>query len=159
MNKIHALVNTLKQQNLTLAIAESMTCGMATDKLSGVKGISDVLRGSVVCYTPEVKIKLMGIKKSMIDRYTCESMEVTTELARKLSKLMPADIYAAITGLASPGGSETKRKPVGTVFLCVQYKKKVYKQKKVFKGSPIKIKRQTCHALYDFISHIVKKKN
>ena len=159
MNKIHALINSLKQQNLTLAIAESMTCGMATDKLSGVKGISKILRGSIVCYTPEVKMKLMGVQRSVIEKYTCESMEVTTKLTEKLSGLIPADIHAAITGLASPGGSETKTKPVGTVFLVVRYKKRLYKQRKVFKGSPVRIKRQACHALYDFIKHIVKKKH
>lgn len=132
-SKIQLLIDTLKENNLTLAIAESMTCGMATYKLSGMKGISDVLKGTIVCYTPDVKTDLMGINKSMISKYTCESAEVTKALTQKLSRIIPAHIHAAITGLASPGGSETKNKPVGTVFFCVRYKNKSYQQKKYSK--------------------------
>ncbi len=155
MNKIHLLLQTLKEKKLTLALAESMTCGMATTKLSGMKGISEVLKGAIVCYTPEIKQGLLGISKSMIDRYTCESMEVTEALVKKLPRLIPADIHAAITGLASAGGTETKGKPVGTVFLCVRYKNKVHKREKIFKGSPMEIRRKTCLELYHFILETV----
>jgi nicotinamide-nucleotide amidase len=155
MNKIKLLIDSLKEKNLTLAIAESMTCGMATHKLSGMKGISDVLKGSVVCYTPEVKTGLMGIKESIIKKYTCESIEVTEALVKKLPGLIPADIHAAITGLASPGGSESKEKPVGTVFFCVRYKNKISRRKKIFRGSPAEIKEKACLEIYDLILNAI----
>ncbi|HEY1040471.1 MAG TPA: nicotinamide-nucleotide amidohydrolase family protein, partial [Bacteroidia bacterium] len=98
------LVKKLKENNLTLALAESMTCGLAAHKLSGCVGVSDVLAGAIVCYTPGVKQKLLGISKTTILKHTCESKEVTEELSKKLSKLIKADIHAAITGLASEGG-------------------------------------------------------
>jgi nicotinamide-nucleotide amidase len=152
MNKNNFLINKLKERKLTLAIAESMTCGMASDKLSSCKGVSDVLKGSIICYSPEVKMGLMSVKKSMIDKCTCESMEVTEALTKKLSKLIKADIHASITGLASPGGSETKNKPVGTVFFSMKYKRKMFKMKKTLRGSPLEIKKRACIYLYDFIS-------
>lgn len=155
MNKVQLLVNSLKEKELTLALAESMTCGMASQKLSGMKGISEVFRGAVVCYSPEVKMTLMGIKQSLIEHYTCESMEVTEALAKKLSNVIPADIHAAITGLASPGGSETSTKPVGSVFFCIRYKKHCYKTKKILKGSPSQIKRKACIELYRLILHAI----
>jgi nicotinamide-nucleotide amidase len=151
MSKSHSLIGQLKEKKLTLALAESMTCGMAAYKLSGTKGVSDVLKGSIVCYTPEVKQSLMKIPQSLIEKYTCESMQVTEALVNKLAKLIPADIHAAITGLASSGGSETKQKPVGTVFFCVRYKNKIHKLKKRFTGNPGKIKEKACRVLYNFI--------
>lgn len=76
---------------------------------------------------------------------------MTNALAKKLRKLIKADICAAITGLAAPGGSETKDKPVGTVFFSVLYKGKLYKQKKKLKGTPVQIKKKACRKLYHFI--------
>ncbi len=156
MSDVHKLVGILKEKELTLGLAESVTCGMAAYKLSNVKGISEVLRGSIACYTPEVKMSLLGISKRMIDKYTCESMEVTQALVTQLPKLIPADVYVAVTGLASSNGSESKTKPVGTAFICVRYKNKLYKTKHVFKGTPLQIKNKICLALYRFIYSILE---
>lgn len=52
----------------------------------------------------------------MLKKYTAESKEVTDALAKYLRQPIATDIHAAITRLASPGGSETAEKPVGTVF-------------------------------------------
>lgn len=144
-------IRTLKEKQLKLALAESMTCGLAANLLAGVPGTSEVLAGSIVCYSPEVKTSLMGISQSMIKRHSCESMEVTEALVKKLQKLIPADVYAAITGLASAGGSETRDKPVGSVFLVVGYKRKLFRQKKVFRGTPLMIRKKACYELYRMI--------
>lgn len=144
-------IRTMKSKRLTLAIAESMTCGLAANKLSRAIGTSDVLLGSVVCYSPEIKMALLNVSKRQIAKYTCESKEVTQALAVNLSKLVKADVYAAITGLASPGGSETKEKPVGTVFICVKIGKNLYHYKHRFYGTPLTINKKACSALYDFI--------
>jgi nicotinamide-nucleotide amidase len=151
MSEVHRLVKILKEKGLTIALAESVTCGMAAYKLSNVKGISEVLKGAIVCYTPEVKRNLLGISKRMIDQYTCESMQVTEALAKNLHKIMPANIHIAVTGLASSDGSETRTKPVGSAFICITYKNKTYKYKHVFKGTPLQIKNKICIALYKFV--------
>jgi nicotinamide-nucleotide amidase len=154
--KANALVQTLKKKKLTLAFAESMTCGLAAHRLAGCIGTSDVFKGGIVCYTPDVKSGLLNIPSATIKKCSCESKEVTQLLAKNLSKLIEADIHAAVTGLASPGGSETKQKPVGTVFISVYYKKKIHNHKQVFKGSPLTIRKKTCDLLYTFIRDLVK---
>jgi nicotinamide-nucleotide amidase len=153
--EVNAFVKKLKEKELTLALAESVTCGMATHKLGTYKGTSDVLAGSIVCYTPEVKNKLLKVPLKTIKKYTCESMEVTKALSINLSKLIKADIHAATTGLASSGGSETKDKPVGTVFFCIYYKNKAHKFKRKFNGSPLQIREKACLELYRLILSIV----
>lgn len=153
--RIAGFIRTLKEKKLSLALAESMTCGLGAHLLAGVPGTSEVLKGSVVCYTPEVKTGLFGISAAMIRRYTCESMEVTEVLARRLASLIPADIHAAITGLASKGGSECTGKPVGTVFLAILYNHKLYRQRLVFRGSPLEIRKKACFELYRMIQEII----
>lgn len=157
--KINDFVKSLQEQKLTLALAESITCGLAAQKLATCKGTSEILKGAIVCYSPEVKMSLMKIPGKVIDRHTCESMEVTKQLALNLAKLIDADIHAAITGLASPGGSETKQKPVGTVFYCIRYKNRTITERKVFRGSPLQVRKAACMALYELIMEkVVKKK-
>jgi nicotinamide-nucleotide amidase len=158
--QINSFVKSLKEKKLTLAFAESITCGLAAHKLSTCKGTSEVFRGSIVCYNEEVKKDLMGIPQKTIDKCTCESAEVTRLLVKNLKKLITADIHASVTGLASDGGSETKHKPVGTVFFCVCYKNKYFAREKLFRGSPTQIKEKACFALYKMIRDIViKEKN
>jgi nicotinamide-nucleotide amidase len=149
------LVKTLKDEQLTMAMAESVTCGLAAHKLSTLPGVSEILAGSVVCYTPEVKTSLLGVPKKLIKKYTCESAQVTRSLAERLCAVIKADVHVAVTGLASPGGSETKDKPVGTIFISVCYKKKTYNKKLLFRGTPVKIRAKACDALYKMILHCV----
>jgi nicotinamide-nucleotide amidase len=147
---VNQLIKTMKDKGLTLALAESMTCGMASFKLSNTVGTSEVLKGSIICYTPEVKTSLLKITEKEIKKYSCESKEVTESLARHLKDLVKADIYAAITGLAAAGGSETKEKPVGTVFFSVM-NKKIHNYRKRFYGSPLEVKTKACIELYKLI--------
>jgi nicotinamide-nucleotide amidase len=145
------LIKTLLEKKLTLALAESMTCGLAAHQLSTCKGTADVFKGSIVCYNEEVKKQLLNVPQSKIDKYTCESAEITEVLTRHLASLIKADIHATITGLASAGGSETKTKPVGTVFFCVSFRNKVYHERKVFRGTPLEIRKKACFELYKLI--------
>jgi|ERR1051326_1324063 nicotinamide-nucleotide amidase len=154
---VNRLVKLLEKKKLTIAFAESMTCGLAAHQMSTVKGTACVLAGSLVCYREEVKQELLKIPKQLIRKHTAESQPVTDALARNLGKIFHADIYAAVTGLASPGGSETKRKPVGTVFLSFIYKDKLYHERKLFRGTPLQVKRRACREFFRFIADQVEK--
>jgi nicotinamide-nucleotide amidase len=149
--EVNKFIKTLQEKSLTIAFAESMTCGLVSERLSVYKGTSEIFKGSVVCYDASVKTGLFGISQRMVDRYTSESMEVTSALAKNLSRLIKADIHAAITGLAAAGGSETAEKPVGTVFFCMKYKGNLYKHKSRFYGSPSEIRLKACMEMYQFI--------
>jgi len=154
-NKANELIQRMKAKGLTLAFAESITCGLAATKLSSCIGTSDVLQASLVCYTPEAKMQLLNIEKTTIDRFTCESPEVTREMVNNLAKLVKADVYAALTGLASPGGSESKEKPVGTVFFAVRFNDTTHAFRKLFRGTPSEIKLKAAKEMYKLILQVV----
>ena len=149
------LVKALQMRALTIAFAESVTCGIAAHTLSTVKGTMDILRGSLICYHPSTKIHALNVDPELIEKYTAESQQVTDAMAEKLPRLFDADIFVAITGLAAPGGSETKDKPVGTVFISVNYNKKLHRLKKLFQGTSISIKEQACKAAYSLVLDLI----
>ncbi len=153
--KIFLFIKRLMDKKLTLALAESITCGLAAHQLATMPGTAEVLKGGVICYTEEVKTTLLKVPQKLIDKHTAESMQVTEAIARNLKKIIKADICAGITGLASAGGSEAKTKPVGTVFYCFTFRNKIYKKRKVFKGTPLEIRKKACNGLYKFISEKV----
>ena len=153
--KANILIKKMKEKGLTLALAESITCGLTAMKLSSCIGVSDVLTASVVCYTPEAKMELLKIDGAIIEKCTCESQEVTDQMAEHLAKLIKADVYAAITGLASPDGSETKEKPVGTVFYAVRFNNKTHGFRATFRGTPLEIKTKAAVKMYDYVLEVI----
>jgi nicotinamide-nucleotide amidase len=133
--ELNELIATLNEKNLSIGFAESVTAGMVCCEFSKGLNVSDSLKGSVVSYTEEVKEKILQVDKETIAKYTAESKEVTHEMAIGLKKLYDVDLAVAITGLANPGGSETKEKPVGTIFICILVSDKEYHFRSVFSGS------------------------
>lgn len=152
---VRKLVIELKEKDLTIALAESVTCGLATHQLNIVKGTSDVLMGSIICYNEKVKSDLLCVRPGIIKKFSAESQEVTNEMVKNLKKIFKADCYAALTGLASPGASQKKGKPVGTIFFSVMYKGKIFEQRKKFNGPPLEVKRKGCESLYQFIYKVI----
>ncbi|MFL5763802.1 MAG: CinA family protein [Bacteroidia bacterium] len=154
--KVNRFIKKLQQRKLTVAFAESMTCGMAASKLASCIGTSDVLTGSIVCYSETVKCELFGISKKTVKKYSCESQQVTDALAKKLKMLIRANIYAAITGLAAEGGSETPDKPVGTVFFCVIFRRKMLRKRVLFRGTPKEVREKACFELYKLVEQVIE---
>ncbi|GAB3193759.1 nicotinamide-nucleotide amidase [Pontibacter aydingkolensis] len=150
------LMMELKDNGLTVAFAESCTAGLLASEFVKAKGSSDVLKGSLVVYQPEVKIKLLGVKKETLELYTAESQQVTNELVMGLKKLLNADISIATTGLAGEGGSENPEKPVGTMFVSILYDGKAEEFREVFKGNTESVRKQLVDYIFEKLQGIVQ---
>ncbi|MCF0040167.1 CinA family protein [Dyadobacter fanqingshengii] len=128
--------SALAAKRLTVAFVESASAGRLSAEFSLCPESGKVLKGGLVCYDASLKIGILRVPKKMIDTFTPESAEVTHELAERLQRFIPADIHIAITGLTTPGGSETAEKPVGTIFIHAYLKGKSVAVREVFSGSP-----------------------
>jgi nicotinamide-nucleotide amidase len=128
--------HTLKDRELTISFAESVTAGKLISEFALIPNCGSVLRGSIVSYDRSVKEGLLGISPQLIDEYTAESAEVTEQMAISLKRLINADINVAVTGLAAEGGSETEEKPVGTVFVHGFMKEEPFSLRVVLEGEP-----------------------
>ncbi len=152
--RLTRILNKIKEQNIKIAFAESVTCGLIAHKLNTFTGTSEFLMGSIVCYNPEVKKDLFSVPEKLIQKFTTESSQVTEVLARNLSKLITADLYGAVTGLATalPGSPHQK----GTIFLCLYNGKKLVSEKKLFRGTPKTIRKKAFGAMMELIARQLK---
>ena len=136
---LHECARLLASQNKRISCAESATAGRFCCSLSLMPESGKILMGGIVCYDADVKTSLLGIPKDFIEKFTPESPEVTRALADALPKFFESEVYVGITGLVSPGGSETPEKPVGTIFIHAKIDGKDYSVRQAFSGSPEQI--------------------
>lgn len=137
----------LAERKLKIAFAESATAGRMAAEFAMTEFSGDILIGGLVCYDAIVKENILGVSKNLVEEFTPESAEVTREMASKLKHFMPADIHVAITGLTTPGGSETKDKPVGSIFLNAVIQGKQVEVFEIFNGSDSEIVMQAIDRL------------
>lgn len=136
---------------MTLALAESCTGGLLSSAVTDVPGSSGYFLGSVVAYSNEVKESALGVKAATIRKHGAVSGETAVEMARGVRKALGADISAAITGIAGPGGGSPE-KPVGLVFIAVSKGKSSEARRFVFKGGRKSIKKQSARAALSFLA-------
>ena len=142
-----AVVDMLRDQQLTLALAESCTGGEIAARVVNVPGASQVFTHGFVTYSNRAKRKCLGVKKATLKLEGAVSAKCAKEMAKGGCNAAEADICLSITGLAGPDGG-TKETPVGTVFMGCCYNGKVVTREFHFTGNRTKIRQQaTAHAL------------
>lgn len=94
------LYNLLIKLNYKISFCESCTGGMLASTLINVSGSSKVIDESYVTYASSSKIKILGVKKETIEKYTVYSKEVAEEMVLGLNKLTNAEVCVSVTGLA-----------------------------------------------------------
>jgi len=105
------VIDLLRAQGLTLAVAESLTGGLITSRLTEVPGASDVLVGGVVSYASSVKFDLLDVPDGPV-----VSAAAAEAMADGVRRRLGADVGIAVTGVAGP--AEQEGQPVGTVYLA-----------------------------------------
>ncbi len=142
-----AVVDMLRDQQLTLALAESCTGGEIAARIVNGPGASQVFTHGFVTYSNRAKRKCLGVKKATLKLEGAVSAKCAKEMAKGGCNAAEADICLSITGLAGPDGG-TKETPVGTVFMGCCYNGKVVTREFHFTGNRTKIRQQaTAHAL------------
>jgi nicotinamide-nucleotide amidase len=140
-NKVIEFNKTLSEKGLTIVCAESITAGLLASTIASISGASNVLKGSIVTYSRELKSTILDVHPKIVDDYTAESMETTVEMAYGLHKVYPAaDIFVAVTGAASPSNDHYKIKTeVGQIYVAVYHKNKMNTLDKIIDKKEIKL--------------------
>jgi len=141
----HALIGTLRERGLTLALAESCTGGMVAMRVTSVPGASDVFLGGVVCYANAVKRDMLGIPQEMLDQHGAVSAPCAKAMAEGVRERLGADIAVSVTGIAGPGGG-TPQKPVGLVFIGVSTPSGTRVDRHLFPGDRPSIRQHAADA-------------
>ncbi len=119
-----AVLPLLKERGLTFAAAESCTGGDVARRITEIPGASAVFAGGCVTYTNEVKARLLGIDRDLIEANGAVSEPVARLMAERVRALTGADIGLGVTGLAGPDGDGVHE--VGTVFVSMAVEGETY---------------------------------
>ncbi len=138
------IVAQLKQLNLTVATAESLTAGMLSSAIADVSGASAVLQGGVVAYNSTIKHRLLGVSADTLAVRGAVDAETAKQMARGARERFSADLGIATTGVAGPDSSEGKA--VGIVFIALASADGMFAKLLRFDGSREKIRRSTVAA-------------
>lgn len=95
------VLDLLAKRGLTLGLAESVTGGLVSGRLTNVPGSSAVLRGSIVSYASAVKFDVLGVPEGPV---VTERAAIAMAVGAK--RVLGADVALALTGVAGPDATE-----------------------------------------------------
>lgn len=119
MEIIRDIKKKLKENNSKISTAESCTAGYISKLLTSIPGSSDYFQGSLVVYSNEVKIKVLGVEKELIDAHTEVSEQVARRMAERVKEVMGTEYSIATTGYADVKGYGTEENPAGTIYVAM----------------------------------------
>jgi PncC family amidohydrolase len=140
---------------LTVGTVESGTGGRIADRITNVPGSSDYFKGSVVSYSNEVKMNLLGVKKETLENYGAVSEQTAIEMAQGGRKLLNVDICISDTGIAGPSGGSPE-KPVGLFYIGLATRDESLSQKQIFPGNREENKRDAAEAALNMLKQYLK---
>ena len=128
INKLH---KKFIKKKISISVAESCTGGLLSSTFTKLSGSSEYFQMGLVTYSNKAKIKILKVKKKIIDKYGSVSPQCCRSMVQNLSKLSKSKINVSITGIAGPRGG-TKEKPVGLVYIGLKKGNKVLVTKNLF---------------------------
>ena len=141
MPKIAAEIGELlRRKKLTLGTVESATGGLISSLITDVSGSSDYYLGSIISYSNEAKIKIVGVKAATLKKYGAVSSQVAEQMAAGGRSVLQVDICLADTGIAGPTGA-VPGKAVGLFYLGLAGPTGTFSRQHVFKGGRIRNKK------------------
>lgn len=115
------LGQALQAKHWQLALAESCTGGMAAQAVTAIAGSSGWFDRGFVTYSNAAKNEMLGVPATLIDEFGAVSEPVAEAMALGVLQHSQAQLGAAVTGIAGPGGG-SPHKPVGTVCFAWAYR-------------------------------------
>ena len=94
-----SIIQLMKEKNLTLGIAESMTGGMVASRLISVSGASAVVVEGLVAYNVSSKLSRGLVNQATLDKHSMVSEAIAKEMAENIAKTTGASVGISTTGL------------------------------------------------------------
>jgi nicotinamide-nucleotide amidase len=100
MSDLKALM--LAPPRLTLAVAESLTCGRLQARIGAIPGASEFFLGGITAYSLAQKVRHLGVDRAGAEAVNSVSEAVALQMARGACALFGSDVAVATTGYAEP---------------------------------------------------------
>ncbi|RXH55183.1 competence/damage-inducible protein A [Granulicella sibirica] len=111
----------LGMRHLSLAVAESCTGGLLSERLTSVPNSSTAFSGGVVVYNEQMKSAFADVPPELFERHGAVSPQVARALAEGIRARANTSLGIGITGLAGPAGGTgaDALKPIGLVYIAL----------------------------------------
>jgi nicotinamide-nucleotide amidase len=98
MTDLKALM--LQSPRLTLAVAESLTCGRIQARIGAISGASEFFLGGITAYSLDQKVRHLGIDRAEAEAVNSVSGQVAEQMAMGACALFGSDVAVSTTGYA-----------------------------------------------------------
>ena len=154
-NMARELGKSLKEQGLTIAVAESCTGGLISHTLTNIPGSSKYFKLGVVAYSSEMKRAVLEVSPETLCESGVVSHETALAMAEGVRRLGKCDVGVGVTGIAGPeGGSDAV--PIGTVYIAVSTERNSFWELFQFTGSRLDIKNLAAGAALKMIDECIE---
>ncbi len=147
----------LTQQGRTVATAESCTGGLIAERFTANAGASKYFKGSIVSYTKETKVNVLGVSEALINEHSVVSAEVAGAMAERARSLMNTDFAVATTGNAGPTKDDTAE-DLGIVYIAIATKDGTYSEKHSFGNHRVKVINKAANKAFELLQKEILKK-
>jgi len=154
-DNIEKIIQKLTEQKQTITFAESCTGGRIAAAFTAVSGASNILNGSCVTYSNEIKHQWLGVELSVLENYGAVSKECVSQMLDGIQKMAQSDYAIAVSGIAGPTGG-TELKPVGTVYIGILTPRNKEIIHCHFEGNRGEVQEQSVRFAIERLSQIVK---
>lgn len=144
------VVDLCRELRITIGVAESCTGGLLGARLTSVPGSSDVVRGGVIAYSNDIKTGLLGVPAAAIAEHGAVSETIARAMAAGARAATAVDAALAVTGVAGPGGGSDE-KPVGTVWIALDWKGAVEAKRFNMVGDRAEIRHRSAQAAMEML--------
>jgi nicotinamide-nucleotide amidase len=148
------LISTCQEKGLKLTLAESCTGGLLAGCITSVAGASHVFERSFVTYSNKSKGELLGVPAYVFMEHGAISAPCAIAMAEGALTHAKAELSAAITGIAGPGGG-TNDKPVGLVFIaCAREGFETVLERHQFSGDRERVRLQSVESALRLLNQV-----
>ena len=161
MNNILEIVNNISNvavaKKMLISTAESCTGGLISKYLTDLDGSSLFFDSSIVVYSNDSKISLLGVKKQTLLQHGAVSKAVVEEMSSGLLKNLQSSIAVSVSGIMGSLKNDTD-KEAGSVSICIMSDEITKTYHTVLTGTRIENREKTAKIallnLYDFIKEL-----
>ena len=144
------VLDLCRARDVSIGVAESCTGGMLGARLTAIAGSSETMRGGVIAYDDAVKRSLLGVSPDLIREHGAVSEPVVRAMASGLRGVLGVGAALAITGVAGPGGGSAD-KPVGTVWIALDFRGDVQARRFAMVGDRAEIRHRSAQAALEML--------
>lgn len=140
----------LRENQYTLATAESCTGGLLSHRITNVPGSSAYFLEGVQSYSNQAKTRLLDVPASLLEKHGAVSPQVAAAMAENVRINSGATFGLGITGIAGPTGG-TEEKPVGLVYIALAGMGNTQTEKNLFLGDRETVKQRSTQKALDML--------